>query len=91
MQRTTVLDNMKCPNICSYVDLPVYWSLIRTIVTGITAYKRRPPMNRIIKIGIDAHSKNYTLCAMEPTIGAEEQIFGEIQVAPDYKEVICFI
>ena len=28
---------------------------------------------------------------MEPTIGAEDRIFGEIQVAPDYKEAICFI
>ena len=48
-------------------------------------------MNRIIKIGMDVHSTNYTLCAMEPTIGAEDRIFGEIQVAPDYKEVLCFI
>ena len=48
-------------------------------------------MNRIIKIGMDVHSKNYTLCAMEPTIGAEDRIFREVQVAPDYKEVICFI
>ena len=48
-------------------------------------------MNRILKIGMDVHSTNYTLCAMEPTIGSEDRIFGEIQVAPDYKEVICFI
>ena len=48
-------------------------------------------MNRIIKIGMDVHSINYTLCAMEPTIGAEDRIFGQVQVAPDYKEVICFI
>ena len=48
-------------------------------------------MYRIIKIGMDVHSKNYTLCAMEPTIGAEDRIFSEVQVAPDYKEVICFI
>ena len=48
-------------------------------------------MYRIIKIGMDVHSANYTLCAMEPTIGAEDRIFGEVQVAPDYKEVICFI
>ena len=48
-------------------------------------------MYRIIKIGMDVHSKNYTLCAMEPTIGAEDRIFGEVQVAPDYKEVLCFI
>ena len=48
-------------------------------------------MSRILKIGMDVHSTNYTLCAMEPTIGSEDRIFGEIQVAPDYKEVICFI
>jgi len=48
-------------------------------------------MNRIIKIGMDVHSTNYTLCAMEPTIGAEDRIFGEVQVAPDYREIICFI
>lgn len=28
---------------------------------------------------------------MEPTIGSEDRIFGEVQVAPDYKEIICFI
>ena len=48
-------------------------------------------MNRIIKIGMDVHSTNYTLCAMEPTIGAEDRIFGEMQTPPDYKEVIGFI
>lgn len=48
-------------------------------------------MNRIIKIGMDVHSTNYTLCAMEPTVGAEDRVFGEIQVAPDYKEIILFI
>ena len=48
-------------------------------------------MNRIIKIGMDVHSANYTLCAMEPTIGAEDRVFGQVQVASDYKEVIYFI
>ena len=48
-------------------------------------------MYRILKIGMDVHSTNYTLCAMEPTIGAEDRIYGEVQVAPDYKAVICFI
>ena len=48
-------------------------------------------MNRIIKIGMDVHSTNYTLCAMEPIIGAEDRVFGEIQVAPDYKEILLFI
>ena len=40
---------------------------------------------------MDVHSTNYTLCAMEPTIGAEDRVFGEVQVAPDYKEIIFFI
>ena len=48
-------------------------------------------MNRILKIGMDVHSTNYTLCAMEPTIGSEDRIYGEIQVAPDYKEIVAFI
>ena len=48
-------------------------------------------MNRILKIGMDVHSTNYTLCAMEPVIGAEDRVFANIQVAPDYKNVILFI
>lgn len=32
-------------------------------------------MYRIIKIGMDVHSKNYTLCAMEPVIGEEDPHF----------------
>ena len=48
-------------------------------------------MKRILKIGMDVHSTNYTLCAMEPTFGAEDRVFGEIQVAPDYKDLLLFI
>ena len=48
-------------------------------------------MYRIIKIGMDVHSTNFTLCAMEPTIGSEDRVFGEITVAPDYREVVSFI
>jgi len=48
-------------------------------------------MNRIIKIGMDVHSTNYTLCAMEPVLGAEDRIYGELQVAPDYKAIVAFI
>ncbi|SDB19146.1 hypothetical protein SAMN02910417_02699, partial [Eubacterium oxidoreducens] len=48
-------------------------------------------MNRIIKIGMDVHSTNYTLCAMEPVIGAEDRVFANIQVTPDYKNILMFI
>ena len=48
-------------------------------------------MNRIIKIGMDVHSTNYTLCALEPVIGAEDRVFANIQVTPDYKNTLMFI
>ena len=48
-------------------------------------------MYRILKIGMDVHSKTYTLCAMEPMIGADDRILANIQVAADYKNVLLFI
>lgn len=48
-------------------------------------------MNRIIKIGMDVHSTNYTLCAMEPVIEAEDRVFANIKVTPDYKNILQFI
>ena len=48
-------------------------------------------MKRILKIGMDVHSTNYTLCAMEPVIGAEDRVFANIQVTPDYKNIILLI
>ena len=44
-------------------------------------------MKRILKIGMDVHSTNYTLCAMEPVIGAEDRVFANVQVTPDYKNI----
>ena len=48
-------------------------------------------MKRILKIGMDVHSTNYTLCAMEPVIGAEDRVFATVQVTPDYKNIVLFI
>lgn len=48
-------------------------------------------MKRIIRIGMDVHSTNYTLCAMEPILGEDDRIFANIQVTPDYKNVLLFI
>ena len=48
-------------------------------------------MYRIIKIGMDVHSTNYTLCAIEPVIGADDRIFANITVTPDYKNILLFI
>lgn len=40
---------------------------------------------------MDVHSKNYTLCAMEPVIGEEDRIFATIEVTADYKNILMFI
>ena len=48
-------------------------------------------MNRIIKIGMDVHSTNFTLCAFEPVLDGEDRIFANIEVDPDYKYVLQFI
>ena len=48
-------------------------------------------MNRILKIGMDVHTTNYTLCAMEPLIGEEDRVFATIKVTPDYKNILMFI
>ncbi len=48
-------------------------------------------MYRIIKIGMDIHSTNYTLCTMKPVIGTEDRIFANIKVIPDYKNILMFI
>ena len=47
-------------------------------------------MNRILKIGMDVHSTSYTLCAMEPVLDGKDRIFANIQLTPDYKNVILF-
>lgn len=48
-------------------------------------------MKRILRIGMDVHSTNYTLCAMEPVIGEDDRIFATIDVAPDCKNILLFI
>ena len=37
-------------------------------------------MYRIIKIGMDVHTTNYNLCAVEPILGEEENVLAQIQI-----------
>ena len=48
-------------------------------------------MYRILKIGMDVHSKSYTLCAMEPMLGSEGRIYANIKVDADYKNILKLI
>lgn len=48
-------------------------------------------MNRILKIGMDVHSTNYTLCIVEPKLEGDPDLLYEVQVDPNYKNVIQVI
>lgn len=42
-------------------------------------------MNKIIYIGMDVHSTNYTLCSFEPGYGVEDdKVFGQVQLKEDF-------
>lgn len=42
-------------------------------------------MKRILKMGMDVYSTNYTLCAMEPVTGEENRVFATIKITSNYK------
>ena len=48
-------------------------------------------MNRILKIGMDVHSTNYTLCVVEPKIEGDPELLYEVQVDPDYLNILKVI
>lgn len=48
-------------------------------------------MNRIIKIGMDVHTTNYTLCIFEPSLEHEGTVHFITQVKPEVKNIIRVI
>lgn len=48
-------------------------------------------MNRIVYVGIDVHSTNFTFCSLEPVFGGEDKIFGIAQMAPGYRNVLKYM
>ena len=48
-------------------------------------------MNRIVYVGIDVHSTNFTFCSIEPVFGGEDKVFGITQMAPGYQSVLKYI
>ena len=48
-------------------------------------------MQSLITIGMDVHKDKFALCAVLVVIGAEDLILGEVEVGPDYKEILAFI
>lgn len=48
-------------------------------------------MNRIVKIGMDVHSTNFNLCAVEPVLDGEPNALMTAEVGPSSKNIIDFI
>ena len=48
-------------------------------------------MKRILRIGMDVHSTNYTLCAIEPRFDGDDIIYANIKVTPDPDHIVQFI
>ena len=62
-----------------------------TPAAGLTACKGGHFMYRILKIGMDVHTTNYTLCALESKFGEEDTVLANITVGPDHKNVLDFV
>lgn len=45
----------------------------------------------IIKIGVDVHSKSYSLCAMEPVLGGKHTVLRAGKIEADSALVVKFI
>ncbi len=48
-------------------------------------------MNRILKIGMDVHSKTFNLCAIEPSVSNKEKIIATDKVPASSQSVLQFI
>jgi len=48
-------------------------------------------MYRILKIGMDVHTTNYTLCALESKFGTDDQVLANITVGPEHRNILDFI
>ena len=48
-------------------------------------------MKRILRIGMDVHSTNYTLCAVEPRFDGDDIIYANIKVTPEPDNIVQFI
>ena len=48
-------------------------------------------MIRILKIGMDVHSKSYTICVVEPKIGEEPELIHAEETESNYAAVLEII
>ena len=48
-------------------------------------------MKRILRIGMDVHSTNYTLCAIEPRFDGDDTVYANVRVTPDPDNIVQFV
>ena len=48
-------------------------------------------MYRILKIGMDVHSTNFTLCVVEPNLEGDPDCLYEVEVEPDHRQILSVI
>jgi len=48
-------------------------------------------MNRIVYVGIDVHSTNFTFCSLEPFFGGDDRLFARAQMRPGVRSVEKYI
>ena len=48
-------------------------------------------MKRIIEIGMDVHTTNYTLCIYEPGFNGDGKVLFKTQVSPEAKNIVKVI
>ncbi len=58
------------------------------MVTGITAYKRRPHMNSIVYVGMDVHKESYTVCCYSYDT---DKVEYKQTLSSDYKMILKYI
>jgi transposase len=58
------------------------------MVTGITAYKRRPHMNSIVYVGMDVHKESYTVCCY--SFDKDEVLYKQ-KISADYKLILKYL
>lgn len=58
------------------------------MVTGITAYNRRPHMNTIVYIGMDVHKESYTLCCYSYDT---DKVEYKQTIPADYKLILKYM
>ena len=58
---------------------------------GLPPVQGEVTINRIVYIDMDVHSQSFSLCALEPSLGAGDRFFAESKVQANPRNVVKYI